>query len=85
MATYESVTYVEFALGLNPLEFLLHGLLLLGGVVTGLASGLQQLHLLGLEALAPVVVLLDLHEDLVLVVLVGAHDPLDGVLALVPH
>lgn len=79
----KSVTYVEFALGLNPLELLLHGFLLLRCVVACLSSGLEQLELLVLQTLAALVVLLDLHQDLVLVVLVGAHDSLHRFLALV--
>ena len=60
----------------------MHCLLLPGGVVAGLSSGLEKLVLLVAEVGAPVVILLNFHQYHLFLVLIRAHNPLDSVLTL---
>jgi hypothetical protein len=55
----------------------LHKLLPSASLITIVASGIEQLKLLVLQVLASFVVLFDLHQNLLLLVLVGPHDPLN--------
>jgi hypothetical protein len=57
-------------------------LLLHARVIARLPPGIQQLALLHAKVFAPIVVFFDFHKNLVLFVLVHAHDALDGFLPL---
>lgn len=62
---------------MHNLKLLLHGFLHSASLVPLIAPLVDHLQLLLPQTFAAVVVPLDLHKNLVLLVVVGAHDPLN--------
>jgi len=69
------VTYIDVAFALHNLKLLLHGFLHSASLVPLIAPLVYHLQLLLPQTFAAVVVPLDLHKNLVLLVVISAHDP----------